>query len=268
MNMNHTLHKTLFLAATLASLTATATAATVLYSQTFEAYVNPSSGNNQEKKFNEWVTLTNQTGWACYDNSTGLLAAGGTPVVQTGSTIYTSASTKGFTYRYAALDIALADYQDITLSVDTVQTSSTQLSRMRFLIQLDNGNWYASTTLLRPINNSSWTIPEGISPNLGITFTTAKENWSLFTMNTDDAETTDVNEAGVVLTALDADLSGAKITGAGWWVYTASSTVITRFDNFQIAATPIPEPAAAALALAGSAIFLCILIHRCRRPAP
>ncbi|RRJ95418.1 PEP-CTERM sorting domain-containing protein [Opitutaceae bacterium TAV4] len=264
-----TIHKTLLLATNLAlaGLATTVFAATPIeiYSQPFVASnYNPETDLGVERNFNTWASLTGNAGWSVVLGANGTTTTA--PTVQNSSVIWSQPNTTGFVFRDTSIDVELASWQNVEISIDTVQSSSSRIGRLQFLIQVDNDKWYISNTVLRPITASGWgSIPAGDSPTVSFEFSTDKAAWSLFTLNTDDPATTEVNEGGIVQTALTENLSASRITGIGWYTYTTSSSGIQRFDNLTITATPIPEPATAALLLGGVLLLGATLLRRTRR---
>jgi hypothetical protein len=262
-----TLPKILLLAAAIAPVALCAEqtfVATELYFQPFDPYMNGNTAS--ERTMNVWTGQQSEESWVAYNGSTGVAISSSYPVIQTGGTIYSSPTSTNGGYVAVAtgesLTLDLGDYDRVDFTIDASQSSSQRQVSMRFLVQLEGSDQWYATTAIKPAYGQYLSSPA--DPLITFTFTTDKTAWSLLDISTDDPGTEEVNEAGVVLSALAEDLPTTSITGFGWyWYSTTTSGIITRFDNLAITGytLAIPEPAATAL-LAGSVFLLGAFVRR------
>lgn len=142
------------------------------------------------------------------------------------------------------------------ISADIVQAKTK--GSITFLIQIDNADWFISTTPITPShtfgNWAAWS--DAGSPDIkeSLTFSTAQTAWQKF----------ELTSSGIVTTALSANLTGTAITGIGWLAKSGGETYnYIRMDNLAIEAA-VPEPATTA-ALAGALILLATVLKKVTR---
>lgn len=155
----------------------------------------------------------------------------------------TSSMSGGFTA------FAIDAFTGLTFSVDISSGFGAATANARFIVQVDNGSWYASTTFLGN--------PTAAFTTKSLAFDPAAANWQTLTVSGTGAN----NSPASIGSTAGADLSGT-ITGVGvLGVHAGNGTV--NFDNYLVTGTAsaVPEPSAFAT-FGGLAALGCVVLRR------
>jgi hypothetical protein len=139
----------------------------------------------------------------------------------------TSAMSGGFTA------FAIDSFTGLTFSVDISSGFGAATANARFIVQIDNGSWYASTTFLGN--------PTAAFTTKSLAFDPAAANWQNLTVSGTGANNSPAAIGSVAGTALSGTITGVGVLG----VHAGNGTV--NFDNYQIAGTAVPEPSSFAI---------------------
>ncbi|MDR1282853.1 MAG: hypothetical protein LBK99_18815 [Opitutaceae bacterium] len=218
-------------------------------------YLEPFSNTSGSEKALSWLdgwTVQNAATAAAVTADNRIQIANGPS--DTPGVVYIYPTSAGYVARGSGItnnqdnpgaDIPLASVGAI--SVDVVQAKTR--GSVTFLIQIDNADWFISTTPIVPSHQyGNWAVWETAgSPDIRerLTFSTTRTVWEKF----------ELTSSGIITTALSADLAGTAITGIGWLARSGGESYnYIRMDNLAIeSAIPVPEPAMTTAMLASLA---------------
>jgi hypothetical protein len=157
---------------------------------------------------------------------------------------YTTSSMAG-----GFADFEIAGFTDLAFSVSIDSGFGGATTNARFIVQIDDGAWFVSTTFLGN--------PTATPSAKTLVFDAAAASWQNLTVTGTGA----INSPATIGATATADLAGT-ITGVGvLGVHAGNGTV--NFDNFLITGTvAVPEPSSCALAGGLAALGLVALRRR------